>query len=99
MRLAMKTIAYASHSPGSPLVPYSFERRDLRDNDVAMEILHCGVCHSDMHMSRNDWGMTVYPVVPGHEIIGRVTDVGENESALAGKVFGEVLKKRSKINS
>lgn len=76
MSFAMKTIAYASHSPDSPLVPYSFERRELRDNDVAMEVLYCGVCHSDMHMSHNDWGMTVYPVVPGHEIIGRVTAVG-----------------------
>lgn len=72
----MKTIGYASHSPDSPLVPYAFERRELRDNDVAMEVLYCGVCHSDMHMAHNDWGMTVYPVVPGHEIIGRVTAVG-----------------------
>ncbi len=72
----MKTIAYAAQSPDSPLAPYSFERRELRDNDVAMDILYCGVCHSDMHMARNDWGMTVYPVVPGHEIIGRVTAVG-----------------------
>lgn len=72
----MKTIGYAAHSPDSPLVPYSFERRNLRDNDVAMEVLYCGVCHTDMHMAHNDWNWTIYPVVPGHEIIGRVIATG-----------------------
>ena len=72
----MKTIGYAAHSSTTPLAPFDFERRELRADDVAMEILYCGVCHSDLHMARNDWGGTVYPVVPGHEIIGRVIAVG-----------------------
>lgn len=72
----MKTIGYAAQSADSPLAPFSFDRRELRDNDVAMEILYCGVCHSDLHTARNDWGWTVYPNVPGHEIVGRVTAVG-----------------------
>lgn len=72
----MKTIGYAAQSSNSPLAPISFERRDLRPNDVAMEILYCGVCHSDLHTARDDWGFTRYPIVPGHEIIGRVTAVG-----------------------
>ena len=72
----MKTIGYAAESAGAPLTPYTFVRRALRANDVAMEILYCGVCHSDLHMARNDWGASVYPLVPGHEIVGRVSDVG-----------------------
>ncbi|WP_444438818.1 NAD(P)-dependent alcohol dehydrogenase [Pseudomonas sp. A6] len=72
----MKTIGYAALSAGAPLVPHAFNRRELRPNDVAMEILYCGVCHSDLHHARNDWGWTRYPVVPGHEIVGRVTAVG-----------------------
>ena len=76
----MKTVGYAAHSSDTPLAPYHFERRELRDNDVAMEILYCGVCHSDLHVARNDWGWSSYPVVPGHEIVGRVTAVGSNVS-------------------
>src|SRR5690606_34491309 len=76
----MKTIGYAAYDAQSPLRPYKFERRDLRDNDVAIEILYCGVCHSDLHTARNDWGGTDYPVVPGHEIVGRVIDVGAQVS-------------------
>lgn len=72
----MKTVGYAAHSPDTPLVPTVFERRDLRPDDVAIDVLYCGVCHSDLHMARNDWNWTVYPVVPGHEIIGRVTATG-----------------------
>ena len=74
----MQTIGFAATSADAPLAPFHFERRDLRANDVAMEILFCGVCHSDLHTARNDWGGTVYPSVPGHEIIGRVTAVGPN---------------------
>jgi alcohol dehydrogenase (NADP+) len=76
----MKTVGYAAHSSDTPLAPYHFERRELRDNDVAMEILYCGVCHSDLHVARNDWGGSSYPVVPGHEIVGRVTAVGSSVS-------------------
>ena len=72
----MKTIGYAAQSATSPLAPFSFERRELRPNDVAMEILYCGICHSDLHQARNDWGWSAYPMVPGHEIVGRVLEVG-----------------------
>jgi uncharacterized zinc-type alcohol dehydrogenase-like protein len=72
----MKTTGYAATTSASPLAPFDFERRALRGNDVAMEILYCGVCHSDLHMARSDWGGTQYPLVPGHEIVGRVTEVG-----------------------
>ena len=71
----MKTMGYAALNATTPLVPFSFERRALRRNDVAIEILWSGVCHSDLHQTRDDWkewGATVYPCVPGHEIIGRV---------------------------
>ncbi|HEX8384840.1 MAG TPA: NAD(P)-dependent alcohol dehydrogenase [Rubricoccaceae bacterium] len=74
----MKTTGYAAPSPDAPLAPYDFERRDLRPNDVAIEILYCGVCHSDLHSARNDWGISTYPLVPGHEIVGRVIDVGND---------------------
>jgi len=69
-------LAYAAPSPTSDLGPFSFERRDPRPDDVVIDILYCGVCHSDLHTARNDWGWTTYPVVPGHEIIGRVAAVG-----------------------
>src|SRR5690606_17849069 len=72
----MQTIGYAAYSPDTPLAPYNFPRRALRSDDVAMEILYCGVCHSDLPTARNDWGGTEYPVVPGHEVVGRVIDVG-----------------------
>jgi uncharacterized zinc-type alcohol dehydrogenase-like protein len=72
----MKTVGYAARSATTPLSPYDFERRALRPDDVAMDVLYCGVCHSDLHQARNDWGWSQYPLVPGHEIIGRVTAVG-----------------------
>ena len=68
--------AYAAQSAETPLAPYSFERRELRPNDVRIDILYCGVCHSDLHTVRSEWPGTVYPCVPGHEIVGRVTAVG-----------------------
>lgn len=70
------TSAYAAQAPDSGLAPWQFEPREPRPDDVSIEILYCGVCHSDIHFVENDWGMTLYPVVPGHEIIGRVTGVG-----------------------
>lgn len=68
--------AYAALDPNTPLQPYSFERRAPKDQDVQIEILYCGVCHSDLHTARNEWNNTLYPSVPGHEIVGRVTAVG-----------------------
>src|SRR5947207_15406912 len=72
----MSTKAYAVRSAESPLAPFSISRRDPLANDVAIEILYCGVCHSDLHQARNEWHNTIYPCVPGHEIVGRVTRVG-----------------------
>ena len=72
----MKTFGYAATDASTPLQPFSFDRRELRPDDVAIEILYCGVCHTDLHMARNDWGFSAYPVVPGHEIVGRVSAVG-----------------------
>ena len=68
--------AYAALDAASPLGPLTITRRDPGPKDVQIEILYCGVCHSDLHFARNEWGMTVYPIVPGHEILGRVTAVG-----------------------
>ncbi len=70
------TPGYAAFDSNSPLRPFSVERREPTPADVKIEILFCGVCHSDLHTVRNEWGGTVYPIVPGHEIIGRVTEVG-----------------------
>lgn len=68
--------SYAAQDAQGNMVPFRIDRRDPRANDVEIEILYCGVCHSDLHTARNDWGNTLYPVVPGHEIIGRVLSVG-----------------------
>jgi len=72
----MKTVGYAAHNSDAEMVPYHFERRALRANDVAIEILYSGVCHSDLHTVNGDWGKQPYPLVPGHEIVGRVMEVG-----------------------
>ncbi|WP_116134112.1 NAD(P)-dependent alcohol dehydrogenase [Tropicimonas sp. IMCC34043] len=72
----MQTTGYAAQDADTPLAPFSFERRAARENDVVMEILYCGVCHSDLHWAHNDWGWTTFPAVPGHEIVGRVIEVG-----------------------
>ena len=71
-----KTLAYAAQSATTPMAPWEFERRELRPDDVDIEILYCGVCHTDIHMTRDEWGGGVFPMVPGHEIIGRVIGVG-----------------------
>jgi uncharacterized zinc-type alcohol dehydrogenase-like protein len=71
------TKGYAAQSESSPLAPFSFERRDPLPDDVQFDILFCGICHSDLHIARNEWGGgTTYPCVPGHEIVGRVVKVG-----------------------
>ena len=70
--------AYAAQSAATPLAPFNFERRDVGLNDVQIEILYCGVCHSDIHQARNEWGGSIFPMVPGHEIVGRITQIGNN---------------------
>ena len=72
----MNTKAYAAYDATTPLKPYSFDRRNVGPHDVKVDILYCGVCHSDLHQARNDWKSSSYPMVPGHEIVGRVTEVG-----------------------
>jgi alcohol dehydrogenase (NADP+) len=74
----MKTLSYAAQNATTPLAPFNFERRDVGKHDVQVEILYCGVCHSDLHTVRNEWQGTTYPCVPGHEIVGRVVKVGEH---------------------
>jgi len=70
---------FAAHNAQSPLAPFSFTRREPGPTEIAVEILFCGVCHSDLHMVRNEWGNAIYPMVPGHEIVGRVTATGNAE--------------------
>lgn len=70
------TQGYAAHSADAPLAPFTIERRDLRANDVGIDILFCGVCHSDLHTVKSEWGGTIYPCVPGHEIVGRIRETG-----------------------
>jgi uncharacterized zinc-type alcohol dehydrogenase-like protein len=70
--------AYGSESPEADLKPLKIDRREITPTDVEIDILYCGVCHSDLHFAKNDWGMTQYPVVPGHEIVGKVTKIGQN---------------------
>jgi uncharacterized zinc-type alcohol dehydrogenase-like protein len=85
----MDILGYAAPSAGEDLAPHRFERRDPRPDDVVIEILYCGVCHSDLHTARNDWGWTTYPIVPGHEIIGRVQEVGASVTRFkAGDAVG-----------
>ena len=72
----MKSHGYAAYDKKSPLVPFRFERRDPGPNDVVVEIAYCGICHSDIHQVRDEWGGSIYPMVPGHEIVGHVTAVG-----------------------
>jgi uncharacterized zinc-type alcohol dehydrogenase-like protein len=69
--------AWAAMDPVSPLAPFHFERRELREHDVLIDVLFSGVCHSDLHQARDEWGGSMYPMVPGHEIVGRVVRVGD----------------------
>jgi uncharacterized zinc-type alcohol dehydrogenase-like protein len=68
---------YAAQNAESALAPFTFSRREPGATDIAMQVLYCGVCRSDLHMARNEWGNAVYPMIPGHEIVGRVTAVGD----------------------
>jgi uncharacterized zinc-type alcohol dehydrogenase-like protein len=85
----IKSFGYAAQDKSGSLAPYSFERRAVSANDILIEIQFCGVCHSDIHQVRDEWGGSTYPMVPGHEIVGRVAQVGSNvtkfkEGDLAG---------------
>jgi len=81
--------AYAATSATAPLGPYLFERRVVGPHDVQIEIAYCGICHSDLHQVRNEWGNSTYPMVPGHEIVGRVTAVGTHVKGFkAGDLAG-----------
>ena len=79
------TKGYATHGAKDALKPFSFERRDPKPNDVQIDIAFCGVCHSDIHIARNEWDGTTYPCVPGHEIVGRVVKVGREAQGLRSK--------------
>src|SRR5437868_12966576 len=70
--------AYSATSATAPLATTTINRREPLPTDVLVDILYCGVCHSDLHFARNDWGMSIYPLVPGHEIIGKVVKVGRD---------------------
>ncbi|QCT19061.1 NAD(P)-dependent alcohol dehydrogenase [Jejubacter calystegiae] len=85
----MKVLGYAAQNATTPLAPWTFERRAMRPDDVEIEILYCGVCHSDLHQARDDWGFSQFPLVPGHEIIGRITAAGDKASKFkAGELMG-----------
>ncbi len=85
----MKINAYAAQNATTPLAPFNIERRDVGRHDVQIEILYCGVCHSDLHTVRSEWGGTTYPCVPGHEIVGRVVKVGKDVNKFkAGDTVG-----------
>ncbi|EPX57048.1 Alcohol dehydrogenase [Cystobacter fuscus DSM 2262] len=77
-----KTPAYAAPAAGKPLAPFSFEQREVGPHDVLIDILYSGVCHSDIHQARDEWGGAIFPMVPGHEIIGRVKQVGQHVTKL-----------------
>ena len=69
--------AFGTLSKDAELKEMTIDRREVKPKDIEIEILYCGVCHSDLHTARNDWGGTKYPAVPGHEIVGRITKIGE----------------------
>ena len=71
---------YAVKSAKAPLESFSFERRELREHDVQLEILYAGICHSDIHQAREEWGPAIFPMVPGHEIVGKVTQIASSTS-------------------
>jgi len=74
----MQVKAFGTNSAAEPLSPFNFSRREPLEHDVEIDILYCGVCHSDLHTARNEWQNTLYPCVPGHEIVGKVTRVGKS---------------------
>ncbi|CAN6452601.1 unnamed protein product [Victoria cruziana] len=87
--LPQKAFGWAARDSSGVLSPFAFSRRANRDVDVTLKILYCGICHSDLHAVRNEWGNSMYPLVPGHEIIGEVTEVGAKVTGLkVGDIAG-----------
>ena len=87
----MKEInAYAAKDAVSPVAPFSITRREVKPHDVQIDILFCGVCHSDLHQIRNEWGNSIFPMVPGHEIVGRITAVGDKVKNFAAGDYAGV---------
>lgn len=85
----MTVKAFGTNASDEPLIPMTIERRDTRDNDVKIDISFCGVCHSDIHTAHNDWKNARYPVIPGHEIVGKVSEVGKDVSKFrVGDIVG-----------
>lgn len=83
------TPAYAAQTKDSPIAPFSIERRAVGPHDVQIEILYSGICHSDIHQARDEWGGSIYPMVPGHEIVGRITQIGsEVKDFVVGELAG-----------
>lgn len=76
----LPTNAYAALNEKTPLAPFEFDRRDIGEHDILIEILYCGVCHSDIHQARGEWGNSIFPMVPGHEVVGKVAKVGAKVS-------------------
>jgi alcohol dehydrogenase (NADP+) len=76
MKTSVQTKGYAAPAVNTPLAPFSFERRELGPRDVGITVKYCGICHSDIHQARDEWGGSIFPMVPGHEITGIVADVG-----------------------
>ena len=72
------TKGYAAQSPESSLAPWNFERRAIGPHDIQIGILYCGVCHTDIHLTRNEWGPGIFPMVPGHEIVGKIVAIGSH---------------------
>ena len=85
----MEVIGYGTKTASAELSPLKFNRRDVRAGEIAIEISHCGVCHSDLHQARDDWDNTQWPCIPGHEIVGKVVEVGDGVSrfAIGDRVF------------
>ena len=85
----IKSKGYAAHNASSGLEPFGFERTDPGKNEVLIDILYCGICHADIHQAKNEYGGTIYPLVPGHEIVGRVKSIGESVTKFqAGDLVG-----------
>jgi uncharacterized zinc-type alcohol dehydrogenase-like protein len=85
----MKTKGYAALSAKTALVPFEFDRRSLRPRDVALDIYYAGICHSDIHQAREEWGPSTFPMVPGHEIVGKVIEIGSQVSKFkVGELIG-----------